>query len=154
MKRNRAVAIVLKDDALLVIHRLSEGQEYYTLPGGGVEQDETIEQAVVREVSEEASLNIELGRRVYEHHYDDGTSQFFYLCHYASGIPQLAFNAPERQEKHGELHQPMWLTLDQLPSTLLYPLEIRDWIMQDLVSGFPHKVRTAKLTVGQLRQTI
>jgi len=153
MKRNRAVAIVIHDDGLLVIHRRSEGHEYYTLPGGGVEQHETIEQAIARELQEEASLDITVGRRIYEHHYDDGTSQFFYLCHYVSGIPQLASNAPERQAKRG-LHQPMWLPLKLLSGTLLYPLEIRDWIMQDLVLGFPQEVRAAKLSVGQLRQTI
>lgn len=45
----RAVGIIIKDEKLLVFHRFKEGQWYYAFAGGGVEEGETEEEAVVRE---------------------------------------------------------------------------------------------------------
>lgn len=39
---------------------LSE-QEYYVIPGGGVENAESVEQAVVREADEETTIKLEVG---------------------------------------------------------------------------------------------
>jgi len=46
-----ARGIVRRDDEFLLIHL--ESTDLYTLPGGGVEQGESLEEAVVREVKEE-----------------------------------------------------------------------------------------------------
>src|SRR3989338_9475187 len=43
-KRVRAVAIVVNNKKVLLIHRISYGKEYFVFPGGGVENGETIEQ--------------------------------------------------------------------------------------------------------------
>lgn len=50
MKRIRAVAIIVNDAKVLLIHRISHGKEYHVFPGGGVENGETVERAVLREV--------------------------------------------------------------------------------------------------------
>ena len=49
----RASAIIFKDDKLVLIHRHNNGREYWVLPGGGVEEGETAQQAVVREVTDD-----------------------------------------------------------------------------------------------------
>lgn len=36
-------------------------QEYYVIPGGGVENAESVEQAVVREADEETTIKLEVG---------------------------------------------------------------------------------------------
>ena len=154
MRKGRAVAIVLKDnELLLVMHRNNEGREYYVLPGGGIETGETPEQAAVREVEEEASLKIEIAQQIYEHHYDDGSNQYFFLCRYISGDPKLSANAPELNEKYN-FFKPLWLPISKLGETLLYPLEIRDWIIEDLKTNFPKKVRSADLKIAELRQSL
>ena len=49
---------VVRDGKLLLVRRASRrGRGNWQIPGGFVEQDETIEQAVVREVEEEAGVN-------------------------------------------------------------------------------------------------
>ncbi len=154
MKRGRAVAIVLNKNRLLVMFRRNGGKEYYTLPGGGIEPRETAKQAVRREVQEEASIDIEVDRQIYEHHYDDGSKQYFYLCKYISGEPKLAINAPEHKDDQNNMHEPIWLSAYALDNTLLYPLEIRDWIIQDLKSGFPKHMRRADLAISQLRKAL
>ena len=72
-KKVRAVSIVVNNDTILLIHRKSDGKDYYTFPGGGVETGETLEQAVVRELYEETSLRAEIDKLLYIHEYDDNS---------------------------------------------------------------------------------
>ena len=61
--RLAAYAVVVDDrDHLLLALWNETGQPLWTLPGGGVELEETVEQAAVRELQEETGYEIELGR--------------------------------------------------------------------------------------------
>jgi len=153
--RGRAVGVVVKDGNLLVMKRDNHGRHYFTLPGGGVESGETKEQAVRRELMEEASLEVKVQKLIYEHHYDNGSSQYYYLCSYLSGEPRLQVGVIEVvANSEGDLHEPIWLPTQRLAETLLYPLEIRDWLISDLKNGFPEKPRVANLKIQDLRQTL
>ena len=55
-----------QDDAVLLV-RQSYGRRYWSLPGGSVEQGESVEGAAVREVKEEVSLETELVDAIAEH---------------------------------------------------------------------------------------
>jgi 8-oxo-dGTP diphosphatase len=53
-------AAIFRDGRVLIVRRARPpAHGLYTLPGGGVELGETLEQAVVREVREETALNVE-----------------------------------------------------------------------------------------------
>lgn len=52
----RSSAIIIKDNKILLIHRKKEGKEYWVFPGGGVEEGETHEETILREVREETGL--------------------------------------------------------------------------------------------------
>jgi 8-oxo-dGTP diphosphatase len=53
-------AAVFRDGRVLIVRRARPpAHGLYTLPGGGVELGETLEQAVVREIREETALEIE-----------------------------------------------------------------------------------------------
>ena len=59
MRTNKRVsAIVTRLDTILLVHRRKKGDEYWVVPGGGVEEGETPEQGLAREVNEETSLDI------------------------------------------------------------------------------------------------
>lgn len=76
--RNAAKAIIVDGDKMLVNKNLNtlgdmaygmpNGQVYYDLPGGGQNQYETLEEAVVRECREETGYTVEVTRlaAVYE----------------------------------------------------------------------------------------
>jgi 8-oxo-dGTP diphosphatase len=53
-------AAIFRDDRVLIVRRARPpAHGLYTLPGGGVELGETLEEAVVREVREETGLEVE-----------------------------------------------------------------------------------------------
>jgi ADP-ribose pyrophosphatase YjhB (NUDIX family) len=53
-------AAIFRDDRVLIVRRARPpAHGLYTLPGGGVELGETLEQAVIREIQEETALDIE-----------------------------------------------------------------------------------------------
>ena len=55
-KVNGVHAYCFYGDKLVIVYSNIKG--YWTLPGGGVEQDETVEEAVVREVFEETNMRV------------------------------------------------------------------------------------------------
>jgi 8-oxo-dGTP diphosphatase len=53
-------AAIFRDGRVLIVRRArAPARGIYTLPGGGVELGETLEEAVVREIREETALEIE-----------------------------------------------------------------------------------------------
>ena len=129
----RAVAILIKNDEILLIHRTRDGKEFWVFPGGGKEKDETVEKAVVREVEEEASIKCKLIKLLYTHIYSDlGHKQFYYLCKYLSGNPKLGeYNELQTMKGENQAYEPVWVKIKELSKKLLYPLEIRDWLIED-----------------------
>ena len=54
----RVSAIIIKNNEILLMHRKKNGEEYWVFPGGGVEDTEKAEQAIIREVTEETNLTV------------------------------------------------------------------------------------------------
>ncbi len=60
-------AIVREDHILLIKHRHhADGRDYWLIPGGGIEDGETEEQCVQREMREETNLEVVVERLVLE----------------------------------------------------------------------------------------
>ena len=43
-----ARGVIIKNNKILLIHRLKKGEEYFVLPGGGIEDGETPEATIKR----------------------------------------------------------------------------------------------------------
>lgn len=72
---------VVKDGRLLLVRRASRrGRGNWQVPGGFVEQEETIEEAVVREVAEESGVKAEVeGVLAIRNRYDSDSGNSLYI---------------------------------------------------------------------------
>ena len=89
MNKIRGSAIINYDNGIILIKRIKGyGQNkeiYYTIPGGGQEKGETIEETTKREIKEELGIDIVLTDKYYEIE-SQGRKQFFYVAEYKSGL--------------------------------------------------------------------
>lgn len=154
--RIRGVAVLIKNHKILLIYRKSENQEFWVLPGGGVEKNEQIENAVVREVKEEASIDCNITKLIYTHIYPDlGHKQFYYLCKYLAGVPVLGeYNEFQTMQQDNQVYEPQWVNVDKLSTMPLYPLEIRNWLIRDYKTNFKNIPRTAIMNSTDLCRKI
>ena len=79
---SRAAGVIIHDNQLLVIYRKKNGSQYYTFPGGTVEDCESTEVCALREIVEETSIHAELKQLLYqvEIQTDNQTKiEYFYL---------------------------------------------------------------------------
>ena len=116
--RPRACGAIIKGDHILMVHHRDEQKSYWTLPGGGIEPGETPEEAVVREVREEAGLQVEVVLFLFEESYLDetSTSRCYLLAVTGSEEPILGADPEENSfPVHRRLLQNVaWVSLDQM----------------------------------------
>jgi len=62
-----ALVFIRSEEGLLLVEQ-NYGSNYWSLPGGLVEANETIEQAAIREVKEETGLHVHLSRAIGIYH--------------------------------------------------------------------------------------
>ncbi len=73
-KRSRSVAIVVRDGKILMERVFYFGREFFTVPGGGVDEGETPEQACLRESKEECGFEGKLVRPLATVHKLEGSA--------------------------------------------------------------------------------
>ncbi|HWB39419.1 MAG TPA: NUDIX domain-containing protein [Candidatus Saccharimonadales bacterium] len=125
--RHSVRAVIFKDNQLLVMKRRKNGKDFYTLVGGGIDDGEAPEAALVRELREEASIEVAKPRLVIKLDQKGFGEQLIYACKYVSGEPALAGDSGEAgQTKKGQnTYQPMWLPIKELASVNLLPEQLK-----------------------------
>ena len=69
--REAVRAVIIKEEKILLIYSEKNGD--YKLPGGGVEEGETYEEALIREVEEEAGYRVLVKNEILQvMEYDEG----------------------------------------------------------------------------------
>jgi mutator protein MutT len=124
MKNKAVVAIIRNNDSRILIGNVKlEKQENfggieYVFPGGKVEDGETLEAAVIREVKEETGLDAENPRLIAErNHPVTKKDMYYFLCDYRGG--SLSVHDP----KNDDLEILMWVHIDDLKKYMpsVYP---------------------------------
>lgn len=127
----RAVVVIIKDEQILLMHRFSNAQEYYCLPGGNVEDNETVEQAAIREAKEEATLDVKLDRLLWEYKDEfDGRTNYFFLVTEFLGDAKLSGPELERNSDQDK-YILEWHNLTEIKNLLLYPIVIKEKVIEN-----------------------
>ena len=99
-KRIVSRAITFIDGKVLLMKRHNiyyEVHDYYTIPGGGVEEDETFSEAAIRETKEETCCDILIVKELEVEDFGIGICHWFY-GKYISGTPTLGGEELERND--------------------------------------------------------
>ena len=111
-------AIIVKENKVLVAkRRYGDFAGKWEFPGGKVEQNETNEQALIREISEELNIIISVDKYLLTVNYDYSNfhiSMDCYLCHILDNKIEL--------KEHSEL---AWLLLEET--------DLLDWLPADIL---------------------
>jgi len=130
MKNDRARAVIQNKDEILLIRRVRAGDIYYVLPGGHIEDGESAESAVLREVREETSLDVKLINKITNLLDKDGTNHHIFFCEYISGMPYLAKDSPELTKESGlNIYTPIWKEIKDLNDLPMWPTEVKPFLI-------------------------
>lgn len=101
-KKISSRGIIIEDNYIYTMFRrkIIDGVvfEYYVIPGGKVEKDETLIETLIRELKEEFSVDIDILEYVGKNE-NDTSIAYFYKCNIKSGTPRLGGEEKERCSK-------------------------------------------------------
>lgn len=108
--RHRACAALIENGRILMVRLETNDRSFWTLPGGGLEEHETFEQAVIREMKEEVNLAIRIIKPLYSETHANGQEICFLVRQIDSREPILGYD-PERPEGNQVLTGVRWMPL-------------------------------------------
>ena len=112
-KRPRAFGALIRDGRILMIKHEHDGRVYWTLPGGGVEEGETFETAVVREVHEETGLVVTVRRLLWRS--EDGEfNEAAFLLDEGERKEASVGSDPELLSHEQMIKEVRWFTLKEM----------------------------------------
>lgn len=125
-------ALIIDNNKILLIHRIKFGKEYYVLPGGEIEKNETPEEAVKREVKEETNLDIEIDSlfcKLKEIVKKEKRLGYYFLVKNFNGKLKLGSPEKERQCKDN-VYKFIWMPLKKVKEVKFYPVKLKTKILQ------------------------
>ncbi len=141
----RVAAVVERGGSVLLVRHEKPGREpYWVLPGGRLEPGETIPECAVRELAEEARLNVEFREVLY-------VSEFLREGRHTVDITVRAAADPDEEPALGEdpeveegsaptLKELRWVRVEDLEDVELLPERIRRRVAEDAGDGSGQRV--------------
>ena len=144
MERTRVAGIIFMNGGVALMHRVGvlkrkDIQEYYTFPGGGLEEGETLEEGTIREIKEEFGIDVKVVKKLYELESQKfNQKEYFFLCEYIGGKfgtgegPEFS-NDPKYIDSGKYL--PEIIKKEDVKNIPLLPPEIKEKFVNDIENG-------------------
>jgi len=128
--------VIVLDEEKRVLLVQGKGQHYYTVPGGHVEDGETLLQCAVREVEEECGLVVAIDRLIYVQEFigtlypDERFVEVVFLAHPLGGMLR------EGDTGGGGARRPAWYTEAQVKALpLVFPALLQGSFWETVARG-------------------
>ena len=130
----RVCGIIIHDNKILAMH--DDRSPYYYLPGGRVQLNETVEEAVLREIKEELSVDARIVRPLWLNQgfftEDVSKQKYHEVCLYflmdISDTDILSRGNSFISTEGNRKHVFEWLSFDQLENEYFYPIFLKEKI--------------------------
>lgn len=132
----RVAAILFENDKILTTEMEKNREKYHVLPGGRVEENETTEEALKRELSEETNLELQKFSLAYIRELkmkEDRGVEFYYNIEEYTGTLETGHDPEEKESELKEVHRK---SLTELEKLNFFPEQLIDRIKKDRKSSF------------------
>lgn len=136
--KKTARAVIILDNKVVLIRRKKYNngklvRDYYVIPGGHLDENETFEEAVIREVKEELGIDVEITSELLHAYNEDlNIDEKFFECMYLSG--KLGTGIGEEWtnpdiEKYGS-YEIILVEIDKIEDLNLLPMNVKKIIIE------------------------
>ncbi len=132
---------MIEEDKVALIERFRDGKHYFVFPGGGVNEGETLTEAVVREIDEETGLRVTVKRKLAEIHFGLSTQHYFLVerlsGEFGSGTGEEYTDSDPDNPTQG-VYIPIWMPVAELPENEnVYPADVSELVVNSISAGWP-----------------
>jgi len=149
-KRIRVRAIIILDGKLVSMYRERQGRIFYTFPGGGMEENETAEECLKREVFEEFGLVINPIKKVYiyENQY---SIEHFYIAEWILGEFGSGYGEEFQENNKNGVYIPKFIEISKIPDLPLMPPEVAQSFYDDFMKNNKFVRKDVKFLIGEIK---
>lgn len=141
--RVRLAGIIPMKNGFALMHRVGVKNHpignYYTFPGGGQEENESLEAGTIREIKEEFGIDVKVIKKLYEiEDIKNDQKEYFFLCEYIGGKfgtgtgPE--FSGDPKYAHRGK-YLPEIISRNDVENITLLPYEIKNQFIEDIKNG-------------------
>ncbi|MCL1631518.1 NUDIX domain-containing protein [Sporolactobacillus sp. CPB3-1] len=123
--RDRGSVVIIENEKVALIERQKNDEHYFVFPGGGIKNDETPDQAAIREAFEELGVTVKIDRFIDDFFFSG--RQYFFLADILNGQfgrgqgEEMTQSDPEKGTYH-----PVWAEISELTHLDVRPRQIAE----------------------------